>query len=296
MALFESGGGSSAQLLHAEVSGLDALDLPVPSRPSRVATLWAATWPKVLAVASFLFIWQLVVWSGWKPKSVLPGPVTVFNAITDEWDTLWDATVTTVVSGVKGFLVALALGTVIGALVSQIRVLRAAVGSLITGLMTMPSVAWVPLALLLFSNDPRQMVLFVILLGAVPSIANGLITGIDSIPPVLLRAGRVMGAGRWSAFRHVVLPAALPSFVGGLKQGWAFAWRSLLAAEIIATIPGQVSLGGLLHNSQETADAAGAMAVMVMLFVAGVTIDALVFSQADKAIRRRYGLIDEATK
>ena len=98
---------------------------------------------------------------------------------------------------------------------------------MVTGLQTMPSIAWFPLAILLFQQSERA-VLFVVVLGAAPSIANGIVAGIDHTPPILLRAGRVLGARGFSSLRHVVLPAAFPSFVSGLKQGWAFAWRSLL--------------------------------------------------------------------
>ena len=115
---------------------------------------------------------------------------------------------------------------------SRSRVLRAAVGSLITGLQTMPSIAWFPLAILLFKLT-EAAIMFVVVLGAAPSIANGLISGVDHVPPIMLRAGRVLGAKGISAYRHVMLPAALPSFIAGLKQGWAFAWRSLMAGELL---------------------------------------------------------------
>ena len=120
----------------------------------------------------------------------------------------------------------------IGAVVSSSKIVRSAVGSMITGLQTMPSIAWFPLAILLFKLS-EGAITFVVVLGAAPSIANGLITGVDHVPPILLRAGHMIGAAALDKFRHVVLPASLPSFVGGLKQGWAFAWRSLMAGELI---------------------------------------------------------------
>ncbi len=132
-------------------------------------------------------------------------------------------------------------------------------------------------------------------MGAAPSIANGLINGIDNISPVLLRAGRVLGAKRLVAFRHVILPAAMPSFIGGLKQGWAFAWRSLLAGELIVLIPGKFSLGQQLDVQRQFADAAGLYGMMIVIFVIGVLVDTFVFGYAERKIRRRYGLIDAAT-
>ncbi|MFN2486007.1 MAG: ABC transporter permease [Acidimicrobiia bacterium] len=145
------------------------------------------------------------------------------------------AIATTLRRAVIGFSVAMGIGTVVGLAVSQSSVLRRAVGSLITGLQTMPSIAWFPLAILLFGLT-ETAIFFVVLIGAAPSIANGLINGVDHIPPVLLRAGRMLGARGMTAWRHVILPAALPSYVGGLKQGWAFAWRSLMAGEILVII------------------------------------------------------------
>jgi NitT/TauT family transport system permease protein len=186
------------------------------------------------------------------------------------------------------------IGTTIGALVARVRVLRAAFGSMITGLQTMPSVAWFPLAILLFRLG-EGAIFFVVVLGAAPSIANGLISGIDHIPPILLRSGRVLGARGLTAFRLIILPAALPSFVAGLKQGWAFAWRSLLAGELIVTIAGKYSLGQQLDANRQLADSAGVIAVMIVILVIGILIDSLMFGTAERAIRRRYGLVDTAT-
>jgi NitT/TauT family transport system permease protein len=283
-----------ADRLDAELAGLDALELPVERRRSRAGRLWAATWPKLLATAIFFAAWQLLVWSGWKPDYLLPGPADVLETLFDNLDTLIPAAGTTLWRAIQGFALAIVIGTVIGALVARNRVLRAGIGSMISGIQTMPSIAWFPLAILLFKLT-EGAILFVVVLGAAPSIANGLINGIDNIPPLYLRAGRVLGARGIRAFRHVILPAALPSFVGGLKQGWAFAWRSLLAGELLVLIPGQHSLGEQLDVNQQFADSAGLIATMMVIFVLGVIVDALFFGTADRFVRRRYGLIEEAT-
>ena len=220
MATTENGDGARTDLLDRELSGLDHLETALPSGSSRAARIWAAAWPKLLAVALALTFWQLVVWSGWKPEYVLPGPRAVWDSFVENFSTNMDAAWTTLQRGFKGFAFALVIGTIVGALVARNRLLRSAIGSLITGLQTMPSVAWFPLAILLFKLD-EGAIFFVVVLGAAPSIANGLISGIDQIQPILLRAGTVLGARRWKLFRHVILPAALPAFVSGLKQGWA---------------------------------------------------------------------------
>jgi len=280
--------------LDAELAGLDALELSLERRRTPAARLWAALWPKLMATAIFFAAWQIVVWTGWKPEYLLPGPMEVLETLFDNLDTLIPAAGTTLWRAVQGFALAVVIGSVVGALVARNRVLRAGIGSMITGLQTMPSIAWFPLAILLFKLT-EGAILFVVVLGAAPSIANGLISGIDNIPPLVLRAGRVLGARGWRSFRYVILPAALPSFVGGLKQGWAFAWRSLLAGELLVLIPGQHSLGEQLELNQQFADAAGLIATMIVIFVVGATVDALVFGTADRWVRRRYGLIEEAT-
>jgi len=128
-------------------------------------------------------------------------------------------------------------------------------------------------------------ILFVIILGAAPSIANGLIAGVDYTPPLLLRAGRTMGLGRIAMYRHLILPASLPSFVAGLKQGWAFAWRSLMAGEIIGIVSHQPSLGQQLQFARDFADAQQLLALMIVIFLIGITIDSL-FGALDRSIRR----------
>jgi NitT/TauT family transport system permease protein len=182
------------------------------------------------------------------------------------------------------------IGGVVGALVSRIPPLRAAVGSMITALQTMPSIAWFPFAIILFGTT-TSAILFVIILGAAPSIANGLITGVDYTPPLLLRAGKTMGLSRIALYRHLILPASLPSFVAGMKQGWAFAWRSLMAGELLVIILGQPSIGVLLSNYQDQSDMSGAISIMIVILVLGIVVDS-VFTHADQAIRRRRGMAD----
>ena len=182
------------------------------------------------------------------------------------------------------------IGVVVGSLVARFAILRAAIGSLITGLQTMPSIAWFPLAILLFKLS-EQAITFVVILGAAPSIANGLIHGVDHIPPVLRRAGRVLGARGLDEYRYVVLPAAMPSFVAGLKNGWAFAWRSLMAGELIVIIAFQASLGQLLQVSRDLSDAKGLLAVMIVILAIGILIDALVFGTIERRIREKRGLV-----
>jgi sulfonate transport system permease protein len=288
-----AGDGSLADAarIDASLAGLDALEVPFPPRRRFVTQVWGQLWPKALAVAIFLLFWQGVVWTRWKPEYVLPSPWTAFDKLFADFGDIIDAAGTTMGRAAQGFGLALAVGSVLGALVARNRILRAAIGSMITGLQTMPSIAWFPLAVLLFKLTDGA-ILFVVVLGAAPAIANGLISGIDHIPPQLLRAGRVLGARGFAAFRHVILPAALPSFVAGLKQGWAFAWRSLLAGELIVQIPGTFSLGQRLQAERDLNDSAGLIAVMIVILVIGVLVDEVLFGTVERKIRRRYGLVE----
>jgi NitT/TauT family transport system permease protein len=228
---------------------------------------------------------------------VLPGPAAVFPRLWRDLvhGTLLDAKAITLRRAFTDFAVALVIGVVLGVAVARSRVLRSGIGSMVTGLQTMPSIAWFPLAIALFEASERA-VLFVVVLGAAPSIANGIVAGVDHTPPVLLRAGRVLGAKGFASVRHVMLPAALPSFVSGLKQGWAFAWRSLMAGEIIAVIAHADSLGVRLDNARQNFDNEGLLATMIVIFVIGVVVDALVFGKLETAVRRRYGLVDVAAE
>jgi NitT/TauT family transport system permease protein len=260
-------------------------ETPADQRGHRLANrAWTALWPKVLAIAIVLAVWQLIHVSGWK-KLIFPGPGGTLSDLWGQLQTglLWRAIVITSERAVIGFGLA-----VVGALVSRIAPLRAAVGSLITGLQTMPSIAWFPFAIILFGISTTT-ILFVIVLGAAPSIANGLIAGVDYTPPLLLRAGKMMGLRRLSLYRYLILPASLPAFVAGLKQGWAFAWRSLVAGELLVIIANQPSLGVLLSTDQDQADMQGATSIIIVILILGIIVD-MVFGVADRAIRRRWGL------
>jgi NitT/TauT family transport system permease protein len=274
------------------IAGLDALDQPqvTGAAGAGIATrAWRAAWPKLAAIALVLAVWELIHLTGWK-KLIFPAPGATLASLRDQLGTglLWHAIGTTLSRAVIGFALALVIGSVIGAVVSRIRPLRAAVGSLITGLQTMPSIAWFPFAIILFGLT-TQAIMFVIVLGAAPSIANGLIAGVDYTPPLLLKAGHMMGLRRLSLYRYLILPASLPAFVAGLKQGWSFAWRSLMAGELLVVIANQPSLGVLLSTSQDQADMVSATAIIIVILVIGIGVDSG-FSAADRALRRRWGL------
>jgi ABC-type nitrate/sulfonate/bicarbonate transport system permease component len=208
-----------------KLAWLEAQEAPeAPGQRGRTLAkrAWTSLWPKALAIIIVLAIWELIHISGWK-KDIFPGPGGTLANLGDQlnWTKtglLWHAIGTTSERAVIGFGLAVLIGAVVGALVSRIGPLRAAVGSLITGLQTMPSIAWFPFAIILFGVSTTA-ILFVIVLGAAPSIANGLIAGVDYTPPILLRAGATMGLRRFALYRHLILPASLPALVAGLQAG-----------------------------------------------------------------------------
>ncbi|HEX2259181.1 MAG TPA: ABC transporter permease [Actinomycetota bacterium] len=288
--------GTTASRLEDELAGLDALETPAPEPRGPLRRVWESVWPPLAGGALALAVWQAVVLSGWKKPWVLPGPGAVFERFFQDLGNgdLLEASSITMRRAVVGYGLALIIGCALGLAIAHFGLLRRAFGSLVTGLQTMPSIAWFPLAVLLFQLS-EGAILFVVVLGAAPAVANGLIGGIDHVPPALLRAGKVLGASGLNAYRHVILPAALPSFVGGLKQAWAFAWRSLMAGELLGVVTTQQSIGYRLQISRDFSDARGMIAAMVLILLIGIVVDLFIFGKLDRVVRRRWGLIDPAT-
>jgi NitT/TauT family transport system permease protein len=270
----------------------DLADLaPRPTRAPQVR-LWSGVWPQLLALIVAVAVWQLVAWSGWRPAGVLPGPLPVFRRLFNDLSSadFYVGVRITLQRALIGYGIAAVVGSAVGLLVARVTILRRALGSALLGLQSMPSISWFPLAILLFQRS-EPAIIFVVLLGAAPAIANGLLSGVDHVQPLLVRVGRVMGARGIGLYRHVILPAALPAFVGGLKQGWAFAWRSLMAGELILAFTGhQPSLGQQLRLDSNLPEQL--LAVMIVIFTVGVLVD-IGFGVLDREIRRRWGLLGE---
>jgi NitT/TauT family transport system permease protein len=288
--------------LRAVAEAADPVDSPEDTlsagqAPSRGRELWAAAWPKLAAIGMALALWELVVLSGWRPEYVLPGPGAVLGRL---WADLVSGDILTAAAitmkrALLGYAIALVVGVAVGLVMARSQLLRTAAGSLLTGLQTMPSVAWFPLAILLFQLS-EAAILAVVVLGAAPSIAIGLLTSTDQVPPLLVRAGKVMGARGLALYRHIIIPAALPGFVAGLKQGWAFAWRSLMAGELLVIIGHAPSIGVRLQFSRELSDAEGLLAWMLVVMIVGVMIDGLVFGSIERRLREGRGLTAEHAK
>jgi len=276
--------------LHALEAGLDSLQTASDAAPRRGRRLARAVVPPTAFVLATLIAWQLYTVIAHPRPDLYPGPADVLAALGSAAASghLATAIATSLGRGGFGFLLAILIATPLGLLLAEVRWLRRAVGPILSGLQVLPSVAWVPAAILWFGLTDAA-VYFVVLLGAVPSIVNGLLAGIDQVPPQLRRVGVVLGANRRQLQTRILFPAALPGYVAGLRQGWAFAWRSLMAAEIIAGSLG-FGLGTLLEQSRQLADLPSVLATILTILAVGIVIELALFAPVERRLLRRRGL------
>ena len=250
---------------------------------------------KRISIASVFFgglllIWQAATMTGrWSPV-LLPSPVSVaeylWEAIRD--GSLIEASVVTLKRLLIGYVIGVVVGLPLGLLISASDYAEDTVGALALGLQTLPSVCWVPLALLWFGQTETAM-LFVVVMGTMWSVVIATDTGARTIPPIYARAARTMGSEGFDKWTRVILPASLPFVVSGMKQGWAFAWRSLMAAEIFVTILTGFGLGQLLQYGRELSAMDQVIGIMVVIVVIGLAADKLLFSPWERYLHRRWG-------
>jgi len=235
-----------------------------------------------------LALWQGLAMTGIWPDYLFPGPLAVFGALVAGFQggQFLQASLVSLQRLAIGYGISLVIGVVLGLLIGRVRLLEETVGSLILGLQALPSVCWLPLAILWLGLS-EQAIIFVVVMGALFSITLGVDAGVKNTPPIYLKAARNLGARGVALSAQVILPAAMPAILNGLKQGWTFAWRSLMAGELIYF---SLSLGNLLQTGRDLNDASQVMAVMVVIIVIGVTIDRLVFAPFERRVRSRWGL------
>jgi NitT/TauT family transport system permease protein len=243
-----------------------------------------------LFFAALILIWQVATMSGrWSPV-LLPPPLAVAEYL---WASLLDgslieSTIVTMTRLLIGYFIGIAIGLPLGLLTSTSDYFEDTIGALALGLQTLPSVCWVPLALLWFGQTETAM-LFVVVMGTIWSVVLATDTGARNIPPIYARAARTMGSEGFNKWTRVILPASLPFVVSGMKQGWAFAWRSLMAAEIFVTILTGFGLGHLLHYGRELSAMDQVIGVMVVIVVIGLLADKVLFSPWERFLHRRWG-------
>ena len=244
----------------------------------------------LLFFAGLVLLWALVVRARiWSPV-LLPSPLKVVEylqaAAAD--GTLWEAILVTTKRLLLGYVIGLIGGVPLGLLTARWTVLHDTIGTLALGLQTLPSVCWVPLALLWFGQSEAAM-LFVVVMGTLWSVVIATDTGVRHVPPIYRRAALTMGSKGLHMWLRVILPAALPFIVSGMKQGWAFAWRSLMAAEIFVTILSGFGLGQLLHYGRELNAMDQVIAIMFVIVLIGLAADKTFFAPVERFLHRRWG-------
>lgn len=244
----------------------------------------------LLFFSALAVAWHLLVAAKiWSPL-LLPSPLSVLDYLRSavEDGTLFEAMLVTVRRLLIGYGLGILVGLPLGLLTASSKWSQDTIGVLALGLQTLPSVCWVPLALLWFGQTEAAM-LFVVVMGTLWSLIIATDTGVRTIPPIYTRAARSMGSSGFHTWTHVVLPAALPFLLSGMKQGWAFAWRSLMAAEIYVTILTGFGLGHLLHYGRELNAMDQVIGVMLIIVLIGLAVDKTLFAPIEQFLHRRWG-------
>ena len=243
----------------------------------------------VIFISVFLAVWQLVYMSEVLPKLSLPSPLAVGQTITElVLDfTLVKGTAFTLWRLFLGFLISLTLGLIIGLLMIKFQQFGKTMSSFAVGLQSFPSIAWIPFAILLIGfNDSG--ILFVVVMSCVFSVMLSTYSGLRNVPPIYIRAARNMGAKGFTLFRYVLIPAATPTLIMGMRQAWSFAWHALIGAEMLITT--LVGLGYILSVGREFSNMSQIIATMIVIFTIGLIFDRVVFIKIEEKIRDRWGL------
>lgn len=240
-----------------------------------------------------IVIWQGCYWVGvelfewWKPYA-MPSPMGVAESFLDlcEGGKLLEATANSLLRGIGGYVIALVVGVLLGLLIHRFHYLQKNLKPLVLGIQTLPSVCWVPFSILWFGLSTKA-ILFVVVMGAAFSVAISVDNAIKNVQPIYTKAALTLGANKNQLYRYVIFPACLPELVTGMKQGWSFAWRALMAGEVMTT---SVGLGQTLIMGRDLADINQVMLVMLVIVLVGIVIDKCIFSVAERRILSRRGL------
>ncbi len=243
---------------------------------------------KAFFFLALLAVWQGFVWIGVWPEFIFPSPLSVVQTLAHGFQngTFIIAIVTSMQRILIGFGISAVVGMTLGLAIGRVRLLDETIGSLVLGLQALPSICWLPLALLWFGLS-ETAILFVVVMGALLSITLATEAGVKNTPPLYLRAARNLGARGWRLYALVILPAALPAIITGMKLGWSFAWRSLMAGELLYV---SLGLGQLLMMGRDLNDMSQVVAVMLVIIAIGLGVDRLIFAPLESRVRERWGL------
>lgn len=235
-------------------------------------------------VAAWAFLAHAKLW----PPYLFPAPSDVWQSLHDGFTdhSIWIAILVSMRRVVVGYLLSVVLGMILGFAIASSKFLEDTVAPLLTSLQSLPSICWLPLAMLWFGLSEKA-IYFVIITGSVLSITISMESGRHAIPRIYSMAGRTLGARGWRLFVYVLLPASLPHLLSGLKQGWAFAWRALVSGEMIVA---GLGLGQLLMVGRDNSDMSMVLAVMLIIVLIGWAIDGLIFRNIEGHLNRRWGV------
>ena len=231
-----------------------------------------------------MLVSKLNIW----PPYLVPSPGSVAKALIDGFSdgSFLLAIRTSLLRLAVGYSISIVIGISLGILLGQLKWLDDTLGSLVLGLQTLPSVCWLPLAILWFGLNDKAII-FVVIMGALLSISISTRFGVNNVSPIYLKTAKTMGAKGLNIYTYVVLPAILPNVINGMKLGWSFAWRSLMAAELIYLGAG---LGNLLQTGRELNDMSLVIAVMLVIVAIGLLVDKIVFVYFEKRIEEKWGM------
>jgi NitT/TauT family transport system permease protein len=247
--------------------------------------------PPLLGITVLVVVWAIV--AAMTETSSIPGPPEVWSALRSGFadGSIPEATAKSLIRLAFSFVAALVIGTALGLVLAAFELARRSIRPLVVALQITPFVAWVPLAVIWFGVTERAVV-FVAIAGSFPAMTLATLQGIRQVPPLYVRAGRTLGATGWELQRSVVFPAALPAYMAGVQQAWGFAWKALMAGELIVPTSGANGLGHLLDRSQNIASEL--LAVVAVIAVIGVAVDSFIVGAIDRRIRAKRGLLEAA--
>lgn len=239
----------------------------------------------LILLAAWEALFRLRIW----PSYVFPGPLEVIQSIANGFgDGSYSLAIFSSMRRIAlGYSLSLLAGIPLGLVLGRVRFVQETIGTLVLGLQALPSICWLPLALLWFGLS-ESAILFVVVMGAVLSVSLATADGVRNTSPLYLRAARTMGVNRWHLYTGVILPAALPAIISGMKLGWSFAWRSLMAGELLYV---SLGLGQLLTMGRELNDMSQVIATMAIIVAIGLIVDRMVFNPVERHVRERWGLV-----
>jgi len=247
----------------------------------------------ILFIVGIIILWQLFFVAGTEWFSLVkayavPSPAGVYRSFIRLFlaGTLFTAIAHSLVRALIGFLIAIVIGVIFGIFILNSDFLCRNLKPLILGVQTLPSVCWVPFAILWFGLS-ESAILFVVVMGSAFSISLSVESGVKNVPSIYIKAAKTMGVSSFALYQRVIFPAALPSFLSGLKQGWSFAWRALMSGEVMSA---SVGLGYTLMLGRDLADINQVMTVMLVIIGIGILIDKGVFSLAERHVLKKRGL------